>query len=150
MEQSKQGKNGWYEPASKELIVKPETSLFFNTAKFEHAKNVAKIFAESDMVPAHFKGKVGNCIIALNLAEAFPFESNPHYVSGRLLMVIDEPERAVAYLQRAARLAPADADSLLALSEAYRAMGQEDQARQALEDLLRRDPGHAEALRRLE
>jgi len=88
--------------------------------------------------------------IALNLAEAFPFESNPHYVSGRLLMVIDEPERAVAYLQRAARLAPADADSLLALSEAYRAMGQKDRARQALKDLLKRDPGHAEALRRLE
>ena len=86
----------------------------------------------------------------LNLAEAFPFESNPHYVSGRLLMAIDQPERAVAYLQRAAALAPADADNLLALNEAYRATGQEDRARQVLEDLLRRDPDNAKALRQLE
>jgi len=88
--------------------------------------------------------------IALNLAEAFPFESNPHYVSGRLLLAIDQPERAVASLQRAVRIAPADAGNLLALSDAYRATGREEQARQVLEDLLRRDPDNAEALRRLQ
>jgi len=87
--------------------------------------------------------------IALNLTEAFPFESNPHYVSGRLLMTIDQPERALAYLRRAARMAPADANVLLALSDAYRTLGRESEAREALEDLLRRDPGNAAAEQRL-
>jgi predicted Zn-dependent protease len=88
--------------------------------------------------------------IALNLAMALPFESYPQYVSGRLLLAIDQPERALVYLRRAARMAPADVDTWLALSEAYDATGQQQEARNALEQLLRLDPGHSEALRRLE
>jgi len=65
-------------------------------------------------------------------------------------MAIDQPERAVVYLQRAALLAPSDADNLLALSEAYRATGQDGRARQALKELLRLDPDNAEALRRVQ
>ena len=44
-------------------------SLFFNAAKFELAQRVAKVFAASDMVPKQFQGNIGNCVIALNLAE---------------------------------------------------------------------------------
>jgi len=87
---------------------------------------------------------------AMNLADAFPFEANPQYVSGRLLLAIDQPARALAYLQRAARLAPGRADTWLALSEAYAGTGRQAQARQALEEVLRRDPDNVEARRRLE
>ena len=44
-------------------------SLFFDVARFELAQRVAKVFAESEMVPEHFRKNVGNCVIALNLAE---------------------------------------------------------------------------------
>jgi len=46
-----------------------DTSLFFNAARFELAQRVAKVFATSDMVPQQFQGNIGNCLIALNLAE---------------------------------------------------------------------------------
>ena len=53
-----------------------ETSIFFNVAMFEQAQRIATMFAESTMVPEHFRGNVGNCMIALNYAsrlQADPF-----------------------------------------------------------------------------
>ena len=77
--------------------------------------------------------------IAINLAEAFPFESRPHYVSGRLLMATGQPERALHYLVAAVRMAPDDSESVFALSEAYLARGQADSARRVLDELLRQN-----------
>ncbi len=88
--------------------------------------------------------------IALNLAMAFPFESGPQSASGRLLLAIGQPERGLAYLRRAAQMDPEDVDTWLALSEAYHATGRRQEAREALKQLLRLDPGNAEASRRLE
>lgn len=53
-----------------------ETSIFFNVAMFEQAQRIATMFAESTMVPEHFRNNVGNCMIALNYAlrlQADPF-----------------------------------------------------------------------------
>lgn len=63
-------------------------SLFLDVARFEHAQRVAKMLATSTMIPEHFRNNVGNCVIALNLAERFmadPFMvmQNVYVVHGR-------------------------------------------------------------------
>ena len=50
-------------------MLSGEEGLFLNVARFEHAQRVAKMLAESTMVPDHFRGNVGNCLIAINLAQ---------------------------------------------------------------------------------
>jgi len=51
-----------------EMLAK-EDSVFLNVARFEHAQRVARVLADSTMVPDHFQKNVGNCLIALNLAQ---------------------------------------------------------------------------------
>lgn len=51
------------------LPVERANSLFFDVARFAHAKNVGEMLARSTMVPDHFRSNVGNCVIALNLAD---------------------------------------------------------------------------------
>ena len=76
---------------TKELVVSKEptgqVSVFNSVEQFELAQRVAKVFASSDMVPAHFK-KTGNCIIALNLAsrmslDPFMVMQNMYIIKGR-------------------------------------------------------------------
>jgi hypothetical protein len=55
----------------KEMLVvtdNSELSALMDTAKFEHVQRIGKLFASSDMVPDHFKGKEANCIIAISMA----------------------------------------------------------------------------------
>ena len=87
--------------------------------------------------------------IAINLAEAFPFESRPHYVGGRLLMAAGQPERALSYLVKSVRLAPGDSESVVALSEAYLALQRTEDARRVLEDILRQRPNDRAIVERL-
>lgn len=95
-------------------------------------------------------GRVDQAVkIAINLTEAFPFESSPHYVSGRLLMAAAQPERALSYLVTAVRMAPADSDSVFALSETYLALGRIEDARRVLDDLLRQHPNDSRIIERL-
>lgn len=54
---------------SENLPVERANSLFFDVARFNHAKNVGEMLAQSSMVPKDFAGSVGNCVIALNLAD---------------------------------------------------------------------------------
>ncbi len=61
--------------------------------------------------------------IAMNLAAAFPFEPNPQYVSGRLLLATGRPAFALGYLRRAVEMAPDNRDAKAALAEAYEALG---------------------------
>lgn len=68
--------------------ISTEASLFLDVARFEHAQRVAKMLATSTMIPEHFRNNVGNCVIALNLAERFmadPFMvmQNVYVVHGR-------------------------------------------------------------------
>jgi hypothetical protein len=70
------------------MMIREGASLFFNVAKFEHAQRVARVFAESTMVPGQFKGNIGNCVIALNFAERmhvdpFMLMQNMYIVHGR-------------------------------------------------------------------
>ena len=63
-------------------------SLFFNATRFELAQRVASVFATSDMVPQQFQKNIGNCVIALNLAERmkcdpFMLMQNMYIVHGK-------------------------------------------------------------------
>ncbi len=46
----------------------PNVSLLFDIQLFEHAQRIGKMLASSTMVPEHFRGNIGNCVIALNFA----------------------------------------------------------------------------------
>ena len=64
------------------------TEMFFNPAVFEFAQRVAKVFAASDLVPAHFKGNLSNVLIAMNYAarlkaDVFMVLQNIYVVHGR-------------------------------------------------------------------
>ncbi len=50
-------------------MLEKEDGLFLNVARFEHAQRVATMLSASSMVPKEFQGNVGNCLIALNLAQ---------------------------------------------------------------------------------
>lgn len=61
---------------------------YLDRPRFEQLWRVAEMFASSDLVPAHFQGKPGNCFIAAQLAFRFgmdPFMvmQNCYVVSGR-------------------------------------------------------------------
>lgn len=42
--------------------------LYLDVQKFEMAQRVSKMLSQSTMVPEHFRGNIGNCMIALNFA----------------------------------------------------------------------------------
>jgi hypothetical protein len=44
------------------------TNFYSSPQLFEHAQRVAKVFSQSDMVPDRYKNNIGNCIIALEMA----------------------------------------------------------------------------------
>lgn len=50
------------------LALKNEDSIFLNVAKFEQMQRVAGMLAKSDFVPERFKGNIGNCMIAIDMA----------------------------------------------------------------------------------
>ncbi len=73
---------------SQAITIQKGTSLFFDVVKFEHAQRVAKVFAESSMVPQQFQKNLPNCVIALNLSERmqvdpFMLMQNMYIVHGR-------------------------------------------------------------------
>ena len=66
-----------------------DRSIFFNRDLFEHAQRVARVFAESDLVPKHFQGKIANCVIALNYAQRMGLD--PFMVFQNLYIVYGRP-----------------------------------------------------------
>lgn len=55
-------------PAPREATLPPVRAGFFDLQGFELLQRVAKAFASSSLVPAHYQNNVANCMIALNLA----------------------------------------------------------------------------------
>lgn len=56
-------------PREKAIVV--DTGQFSNlmdTARFEHIQRVGTMYANSNMVPDHFKGKQADCVIAVEMA----------------------------------------------------------------------------------
>ena len=44
-------------------------NIFFNTADFEEAQRKAKLIAHSNFTPERYKGNIGDCVIALDMAQ---------------------------------------------------------------------------------
>lgn len=55
-------------PAPREASLPPVRAGFLDLQGFELLQRVAKAFASSSLVPAHYQNNVANCMIALNLA----------------------------------------------------------------------------------
>lgn len=85
-------------------------TMFFDPERFAFAKEVAKMFATSSMLPDVFRGGegVGNCMIALNLAERmqvdpFMLMQNMYIVHGRPGI---EAKLAIALINGCGRFEP--------------------------------------------
>ena len=63
--------------------------IFAAPDKFEHSQRVAKVFADSQLVPPHFKGKIADCLIALNIADRM--QEDPLTVMQNLAIVSGKP-----------------------------------------------------------
>ena len=50
------------------LTTTPKQSVYSSIQAFESAQRMAKSLAESDIVPILYRGKLGNCIVALEIA----------------------------------------------------------------------------------
>lgn len=57
------------ESADLAVTKQAQVSMFLNEERFEFGYRIAKMLSISTMVPDHFRGNIGNCMIALNLAE---------------------------------------------------------------------------------
>lgn len=62
--------------------------LILDPAKYEHLQRVAELYANSDMVPSHFRGKIENCFIGLQMAvrlgvDPFMFLQKCYVIHGR-------------------------------------------------------------------
>ncbi|HEX5508784.1 MAG TPA: hypothetical protein VFX37_09795 [Pseudolabrys sp.] len=65
-----------------------QLDVFADPASFEHAQRVAKVFATSNLVPAHLRNNVADCLIAYQIARRLNEEpltvfQNIYVVSGR-------------------------------------------------------------------
>lgn len=80
-----------------EMQIKPVSdNVFLNKESFEHAQRVAKMLSQSDLVPVTFKGKIENCLIALNMAGRIG--ADPLMVMQNLYIVHGKPAWSSTFL----------------------------------------------------
>jgi hypothetical protein len=56
-------------PELRAQMLNDQRSLFLNVAKFEQMQRAAQMLARATFVPDAFQGNIGNCMIALDLAD---------------------------------------------------------------------------------
>lgn len=83
--------------------------------------------------------------IAVNLATAFPFRVDARHVAGALLLRHEDPERALPFLDAAARAEPRNTRYLMSLAQAWYMAGGTAESLQVLERVLAIEPGHPTA-----
>jgi tetratricopeptide (TPR) repeat protein len=83
--------------------------------------------------------------VAVNITMAFPFDPNPQFVAGSMLMRDGQTRRALLHLRRAAELAPRETRYLLALAQGYFEAGLYDESALVLERVLVLEPDHPTA-----
>ncbi|WHQ72725.1 hypothetical protein KEC54_13915 [Methylorubrum extorquens] len=91
--------------------------IFAAPDKFEHAQRVAKVFAESALVPSHFQNKLANCLIALNIADRMG--EDPLTVMQNLAIVSGKPCWQTQYM-----IARANKSGVFSSRITWRAEGQ--------------------------
>lgn len=79
-------------------VVQVDTtpSFYMNKDIFEHGQRVAKMFAGSDLVPKTFQNNIGNCVIALNMANRM--SADPLMVMQNLYVVHGKPAWSSKFL----------------------------------------------------
>ena len=90
--------------------------------------------------------------IALKIADSFPFEDNPQFVAGQMLVRRSAADRryALEYFHRAAELAPRRPENLQALAQAYLLNGHRAEAADVARRLLEVAPGNELAMQMLQ
>lgn len=73
-----------------------ETNFFQSKSMFEHAQRVANMLSQSDLVPAKFKNKVGNCVIALEMA--YRMGASPLMIMQNLNIILGTPAWSSKFL----------------------------------------------------
>ncbi len=83
---------------NKELAQANQTNVapFHNAENFQLAQRIAQVFSQSDMVPAHYKNNIGNCIIALEMANRIG--SSPLMVMQNLYVIQGKPSWSSTFL----------------------------------------------------
>lgn len=74
---------------SRSLVIAPGShDMLMDPDAFEHGQRVAKLFATSELVPPHLRGKTADCFIALYMAKRLNEDpltvmQNIHFISGK-------------------------------------------------------------------
>ena len=76
--------------------VQSANNVFGNIQQFEDYQRMAKVFVNSNLVPANFKGDMGACLIALNMANRMG--ADPLQVMQSLYVVHGKPSFSSAFL----------------------------------------------------
>lgn len=79
-----------------EATVTQETNFFQSKDLFEHAQRVAMMLSKSDLVPKEYKDKVGNCVIALEMA--YRMGVSPLIVMQNLNIILGKPAWSSTFL----------------------------------------------------
>ncbi len=84
------------------------TSIFLNMQRFVEAQRVAQMLSASTLIPEHFRGNIGNCVIALNLAERLNVD--PFMLMQTMYVVHGRPgiegKLAIALVEGTGRFSP--------------------------------------------
>src|SRR5258706_14334822 len=72
------------------------TSFFGTKDLFEHVQRVAQMFCKSDLVPKRYQNNVGNCIIALEMAQRIG--ASPLMVMQNLDVILGKPSWSSKFL----------------------------------------------------
>lgn len=84
------------QPKPTESLMPQVQAGFFNLQSFELMKRIANGFSSSSLVPKEYQGNVGNCMIALNLAQRIG--GDPLMVMQNLVVVHGKPTWSSQYL----------------------------------------------------
>lgn len=71
---------------------------FASISAFENAQRMAKALADSDLIPASYKGKVANVLIAMEYAASFGQNTSPLQVMQNLNIINGKPSPASPFL----------------------------------------------------
>lgn len=83
---------------TREVIVRQvqAPTIFNNEEKFVFAQRAAKLLAASQLVPAHLRGRVEDCVIALDIAERM--NEHPMVVLQNIYIVSGKPGWSTSYM----------------------------------------------------
>ena len=88
--------------------------------------------------------------VAVNVAMAFPFEANPRFVAGSVMLKDGDTRRALPWLRSAAELESRNPKFLMALAQGYFEAGMFQESAVVLERVLLLEPEHPTAPQYLE